>query len=84
MYAGGKQGVIVAIRENIVAEIERKAGLTEVEIALNIFGRANAYQQRVNRHCRALLVEGKVVRHGKGGGADPYTYHLPPIKRRQL
>jgi hypothetical protein len=47
-----------------------------------IFGRDNAYQQRVNSTCRRLIAEGKLVRHGRGGQGDPFTYHLPPIRRR--
>jgi hypothetical protein len=47
-----------------------------------IFGRDNAYQQRVNSTCRRLVAEGKIVRKGNGGASDPFTYHLPPFPRR--
>jgi hypothetical protein len=49
-----------------------------------LFGQNNAYQQRVNSDCRLLVDTGRLVRNGKGGPADPYTYSLPPINRRKL
>ena len=72
----------MTIADDIMYEVKRKAGRTEDELAALIFGRDNAYQQRVNAACRKLVEEGKVVRHGKGGFYDPFTYHLPPMKRR--
>ncbi|MCP9626072.1 hypothetical protein NML43_03095 [Rhodopseudomonas palustris] len=72
----------MAIEDDILHEVRRKAGRTEDELAALIFGRENAYQQRVNSTCRRLVQEGKVIRKGKGGASDPYTYHLPPIERR--
>jgi hypothetical protein len=62
-------------------EVRRKAGRTEDELAALIFGRDDAYQQRVNSTCRKLLAEGKIVRRGKGGQNDPFTYYMPPLRR---
>jgi hypothetical protein len=72
----------MALEDDIMYEVRRKAGRTESELAALIFGRNNAYQQRVNSTCRRLVAERKVVRKGKGGASDPFKYHLPPIERR--
>ena len=72
----------MTVADDIMHEVRRKAGRTEDELAALIFGRDNAYQQRVNSTCRRLIREGKLVRRGEGGQGDPFTYHLPPIKRR--
>jgi hypothetical protein len=72
----------MTIAEDILAEVRRKPGLTESDLAAIIFGRKNAYQQRVNQDCRMLVAQGKLVREGKGGVADPFTYRFPPIRRR--
>jgi hypothetical protein len=72
----------MTVADDILSEVRRKAGLTEAELAALIFGRSKAYQQRVNSTCRRLVDEGQLVRRGKGGMADPFTYHFPPIKRR--
>jgi hypothetical protein len=76
----------MTIADDIVALVERKQHrlrLTEEDIADMLFGQNNAYQQRVNADCRLLSDTGRLVRHGDGGPADPYTYSLPPIKRRK-
>jgi hypothetical protein len=72
----------MTVADDILAEVKRKPGLTEGDLAAIIFGRKNAYQQRVNSTCRRLVTERKVVRMGNGGAGDPFRYHLPPIKRR--
>ena len=72
----------MTVADDILAEVKRKPGLTESELAVNIFGRKNAYQQRVNQACRMLVSEHKLVRQGKGGASDPFTYREPPIRRR--
>jgi hypothetical protein len=77
-----KQEAAMTVADDILHEVRRKAGRTEEELAALIFGRDNAYQQRVNSTCRRLIEEGKIVRRGKGGQVDPFTYHLPPIRRR--
>jgi len=71
----------MTVADDIMYEVRRKAGRTEDELAALIFGRDNAYQQRVNSTCRRLIDEGKIIRKGKGGQSDPFTYHLPPIRR---
>lgn len=71
----------MTIADDILDEVRRKAGRTEIELAALIFGRDKAYQQRVNSTCRRLVSERKIVRKGKGGASDPFTYHLPPLRR---
>jgi hypothetical protein len=72
----------MTIADDIVALVERKRRLrlTEEDIADMLFGQGNAYQQRVNAQCRLLVKAGRLVRHGKGGAAHPFTYSLPPLK----
>ena len=59
--------------DRIFAAITQMPHLTEIEIATAVTP-SNPYQQRVNSGCRRLIREGRVVRHGKGGPADPFTY----------
>jgi hypothetical protein len=66
----------MTVADDIIHEVRRKAGRTEDELAALIFGRDNAYQQRVNSTCRRLVAEGKILRKGKGGQNEPFTYHL--------
>jgi hypothetical protein len=75
----------MTIADDIVALVQRKhrLRLTEEDIADMLYGQNHGYQQRVNSDCRLLVQQGRLVRHGKGGPADPYTYSLPPIKRRE-
>lgn len=49
---------------------------TERELAEAIYGLGDGYQQRVNGACRYLEREGYVVRTGRGGRGDPFTYTL--------
>jgi len=72
----------MTVVDDILAEVKRKSGLTEKDLAVIIFGRKNAYQQRVNQGCRMLVAQGKIIREGKGGVADPFTYREPFIRRR--
>ena len=72
----------MTVADDIMYEVSRKSGLTEIEIAALLFGRKNAYQQRVNSTCRRLVSEGKLLRDGKGGATDSFTYRIPPIRRR--
>lgn len=69
------------IEDDIMHEVRREAGRTEGELVALIFGQDAAYQQRVNSTCRKLVREGRVLRRGKGGATDPFTYHLPLIER---
>jgi hypothetical protein len=71
----------MTIADDIEDRVRRKPGLTEAELAAFLFGR-DGYQQQVNSACRRLVRDGRIVRHGRGGPGDPFTYHLPPIKRR--
>jgi len=71
----------MTVADDIMYEVRRRAGRTESELAALIFGRDNAYQQRVNSTCRRLIAERQVVRRGRGGAHDPFTYHLPLMRR---
>lgn len=51
----------------------RRPGMTELEIARAVLG-PRAVQPQVNPHCRRLVREGRVERHGSGGIANPYVY----------
>ena len=66
----------MALGDDIEALVTRRPGLTEGQIAEELFG-GEGYQQRVNSTCRRLIRQGRVVRQGNGWSADPYTYHLP-------
>jgi hypothetical protein len=75
----------MTVADDILALVQRKQhrlNLTEEDIAEMLFGQNNGYQQRVNSDCRLLVDAGKLERRGKGGPADPFTYHTPPIPRR--
>ena len=63
--------------DRILAAITQKPNMTEIEIAKAVVP-SNAYQQRVNGGCRRLVKEGRVIRHGKGGLSDPFTYTAKP------
>jgi len=52
----------------------RRPGLTEAELAAELFGN-DGYQQRVNSTCRRILKQGRVRREGTGYQADPYRYY---------
>ena len=67
-------GRLVTVSDQIMVLVRRKSGLTERELAEEIFGNAKGYQQRVNGDCRLLVAQGKLERHGDGGAGDPYTY----------
>jgi len=55
--------------------IERRPGMTELEIARALFG-PSAVQQSVNGDCRLLVGLGLVERMGVGGPGDPFTYRI--------
>ena len=78
----------MTIADDIFALVQRKGRrhrncLTEEDIEF-LYGQGEGNQQRVNRACRQLVREKRLIRNGKGGQDDPYTYSLPPtkIKRR--
>jgi hypothetical protein len=62
----------MALADDIEALVKRRPGLTEAEIADELF--AHPYQQRVNPTCRRLISEARLRRTGRGGSADPYRY----------
>jgi hypothetical protein len=76
----------MAISDEIITLVERKRrlSLTEADIAAMLFGQKKAYQQRVNSACRLLVARGLLVRRGRGGRDDPFTYHPRPVKRRKF
>jgi hypothetical protein len=61
------------ISNRLLDLIERRPGMTELEMARELFGR-NGVQQSVNPVCRLLLGLGLVERQGVGGPGDPFTY----------
>ncbi len=61
------------ISNRLLDLIERRPGMTELEIARELFG-PNAIQQSVNPDCRLLVSLGLVERVGVGGPGDPFTY----------
>jgi len=73
----------MTIADDIDALVKRKwrLRLTEEDIADMLFGQNNASQQRVNSACRQLVEEKRLVRLGKGGPSNPYTYAPPPMER---
>lgn len=62
----------MTIADQIEALIGRRVGLTETQIADELF--VNGYQQRVNSSCRRLQREGRARRVGRGGQNDPFRY----------
>jgi hypothetical protein len=63
----------VSLRSKICDVIHSRPGVTELEIARLVYGPA-VDQGQVNRICRQLVEQGYVLRHGRGGPHDPYTY----------
>jgi len=68
----------MTVADDIELLVARTPGLTEAELAGQLFGR-EGYQQRVNSTCRHLINQGRIERHGRGGPSDPFTYHLARI-----
>lgn len=65
----------MSVADDIEALVARRSDLTEAAMAEELFG-SEGYQQRVNSTCRRLVKAGRLVRHGKGGASDPFTYTL--------
>ena len=61
------------LKDEVEALVKRSPGLTEAEIAGELFG-GDGYQQRVNSVCRELIAQGRIARRGRGGPADPFRY----------
>jgi 3-isopropylmalate dehydrogenase len=72
-------GAATTIAELILSLVARRPGLTEAQIAEELFA-GQGYQQRVNSDCTLLVRRGKLQRSGAGGAADPFRYH-PAGKR---
>ena len=64
----------MTVADQIIALVARRPGLTEAEIAGELF-RDTPYQQRVNSTCRSLVKAGRISRRGLGGKVDPFRYH---------
>lgn len=62
-----------SIADRILELIRNRPGMTELEIAKELFG-PSAVQQNVNQDCRLLVSLGLIDRLGEGGRSDPYTY----------
>jgi predicted transcriptional regulator len=67
------------LADRIVDLIARKPGLTERQMAIELYG-DKGVQQQVNSTCRKLLKEGLVQRVGLGGGRQPFTYKIRGAK----
>lgn len=65
----------MSIADSILDLVERRPGLTEVQLAEELFG-GGSHQQRVNATCRRLVAEGQLERRGKGGRTEPFTYFM--------
>ena len=72
---------MVDISNRLLDLIERRPGVTELEIARELYG-PNAVQQSVNPDCRLLAGLGLVERMGIGGPGDPYTYRVTEKLRK--
>jgi len=71
----------MALADEIEKLVRRKPGLTQMDLARMLHGRAG-YKQQVNLTCRRLVAEGRLERKGRGGWGDPFTYYPPRIKHR--
>jgi hypothetical protein len=65
----------MALSDDLEALIARRPGLTEAQLADDLFG-ANGYQQRVNSTCRRMLKQGRVRREGRGYRAETHRYYV--------
>jgi hypothetical protein len=71
---------VMSTVDDVLWLLTRQPGLTEVEIARQLFGR-DGYQQQVNSACRRLVKEYRIERRGSGRRGDPFTYHRKRIVR---
>ena len=65
----------LTIMQKVMQIITNKPGLTESEIAREIFG-PRGVQQQVNGDCRLLVDRGIVRREGRGGPGAPFRYFM--------
>ena len=63
----------MAVVDQIEALVTQSPGLTEIEIAVALFGKTGA-PERVNKACRDLVKSGRLERGGRGGRSDPFRY----------
>lgn len=63
----------MSMRAKVCEIIHSRPGITQLELARAIYGPL-AYTGLVKAICRQLLDDGYVVRTGKGGPQDPFTY----------
>lgn len=63
------------VANQILDLVQRRPGMTELEIAKAIHG-PGAVQQQVNQYCRMLVNQGKIMRSGSGGQSDPFVYRV--------
>jgi hypothetical protein len=72
----------MTVADDIYSLVVRRHGLTELEIARELFG-GDGYQQQVNLPCRQLIDEGRIQRRGQGGPREPFTYYPLRIRARR-
>ncbi|WP_426442526.1 winged helix-turn-helix domain-containing protein [Bradyrhizobium genosp. P] len=70
----------MSVADDILRELRSNPGQTECELAEHLLSKSGT-QQRINPTCRKLVDRGWLVRQGKGGPLDPFTYHLPQRSR---
>ncbi|WP_027584314.1 hypothetical protein [Bradyrhizobium sp. Ai1a-2] len=67
---------LTTVADDILREVRGKPGLTAGAIVLLLFG-DEAALRRNSPVCRRLVDNGRLIRRGKGGPSDAFTYHLP-------
>lgn len=72
----------MSLRSKVCDLIHSRPGITEFEIATAIYGPGTDHGQ-VNRMCRQLVDEGYVVRSGRGGPYDPFTYNWSRVSHHR-
>ena len=68
------KGASSATGQQILEFVQKRPGMTELEIAKQMYG-PTAVQQQVNQQCRSLLKDGLLERRGRGGVSDPFVYY---------
>ena len=72
VLSGTMMATVIDRIEALVARVPHK---TETQLAQMLFG-GRGSQQRVNAACRRLVRDKRIVRQGKGGLTDPFTYRI--------
>ncbi|MHC2338195.1 hypothetical protein ACVIW0_007484 [Bradyrhizobium sp. USDA 4454] len=65
----------MTVADDILREMWGKAGLTAAAIA-ELLSDDETQIERVSPVCHRLVENGRLVRRGRGGPSDPFTYHL--------